>query len=66
MGWINIGDKELPRVGHQLASCSLLNSYLLMFLHISKPESLFLSTTAGKEIPRGSFGCPPPESHTPE
>ena len=31
MGWINIGDKELPRVGHQLASCSLLNSYVLRF-----------------------------------
>ena len=23
-----VGDKELPRVGHQLASCSLLNSYV--------------------------------------
>ena len=34
MGWISIGDQELPRVGHQLASCSLLNSYvLLMFKH---------------------------------
>ena len=31
--WImpRAGDKELPRVGHQLASCSLLNSYV-MFL----------------------------------
>ena len=26
------GEKELPRVGHQLASCSLLISYVLMFL----------------------------------
>ena len=26
------GDKELPCVGHQLASCSLLISYSLMFL----------------------------------
>ena len=24
------GDKELPRVGHQLASCSLFNSYVLI------------------------------------
>ena len=32
--WIipRVGDKELPRVGHQLASCSLINSYVLMFL----------------------------------
>ena len=30
MGWINIGDKELPHVGHQLTSCSLLNSYVLI------------------------------------
>ena len=30
--WIipRVRDKELPRVGHQLASCSLLNSYVLM------------------------------------
>ena len=30
--WIipRVGDKE-PRVGHQLASCSLLISYVLMF-----------------------------------
>ena len=29
--WIipRVGDKELPRVGHQLASCSLLISYVL-------------------------------------
>ena len=32
MRWINIGDKELPRVGYQLTSCNLLNSYVLMFL----------------------------------
>ena len=25
-----MGDKELSRVGHQLASCSLFNSYVLM------------------------------------
>ena len=30
-----VGDKELPRVGHQLVSCSLLNSYVLMFLLFS-------------------------------
>ena len=31
--WIipRVGDKELPRVGHLLASCSLLISYVLMF-----------------------------------
>ena len=29
-----VGDKELPRVGHQLASCSLLISYVVMFLFI--------------------------------
>ena len=31
--WIipRVGDKELPHVGHQLASCSLLN-YVFMFL----------------------------------
>ena len=30
--WIipRVGDKELPRIGHQLASCSLLNSYVLI------------------------------------
>ena len=35
--WIvlRVGDKELPRVGHKLASCSLLISYVLMFLSIS-------------------------------
>ena len=27
-----VGDKELPRVGHQLAFFSLLNSYVLMYL----------------------------------
>ena len=34
--WIipRVGDKELPRVGHQLASCSLLICYVLMFLCI--------------------------------
>ena len=26
------GEKKLPRVGHQLASCSILISYVLMFL----------------------------------
>ena len=32
--WIilRVGDKELHRVGHQLASCSLLNSYVLIVL----------------------------------
>ena len=32
--WIipRVGDKELPRVGYKLASCSLLISYVLMFL----------------------------------
>ena len=32
--WISpgVGDKELPRVGHQLVSCSLVISYVLMFL----------------------------------
>ena len=25
------GEKELPRVGHQLASCSLIKCYILMF-----------------------------------
>ena len=36
--WIipRVGDKELPRVGHQLASCSLLISYVLSFLSIDK------------------------------
>ena len=31
--WIipRVGDKELLHVGHQLASCSLLISYVLMF-----------------------------------
>ena len=31
--WIilRVGDKELPGVGHQLASCSLLNSYVLIW-----------------------------------
>ena len=31
--WIisRVEDKELPRVGHQLASCSFLNSYVLIF-----------------------------------
>ena len=31
--WIipRVGDKLLLRVGYQLASCSLLNSYVLMF-----------------------------------
>ena len=31
--WIipRVGDKELSRVGHQLASCNLLISYVLMF-----------------------------------
>ena len=30
--WIipRVGDKEVPRVDHQLASCSFLNSYVLM------------------------------------
>ena len=30
--WIvlRVGDKELPRVGHKLASCSLLISYVLI------------------------------------
>ena len=30
--WIipRVGDKELPRVDHQLASCSLLSSYVLI------------------------------------
>ena len=29
--WIilKVGDKELPRVGHQLVSCSLFNFYVL-------------------------------------
>ena len=32
--WIipRVEDKKLPRVGHQLASCSLLSFYVLMFL----------------------------------
>ena len=32
--WIipRVGDKELPRAGHQLASCGLINSYVLKFL----------------------------------
>ena len=31
--WIipRVGDKEPPRVGHQLASCSLLIPYVLIF-----------------------------------
>ena len=35
--WINprVGDKELPRVVHQLASCSLI-FYVLMFLSTFK------------------------------
>ena len=34
--WIipRMGDKELPRVGHQLASCSLLIFYVLILLTI--------------------------------
>ena len=30
--WIipRVGDKELPRIGHQLASCSILISYILI------------------------------------
>ena len=30
--WIipRVGDKELPRVGHQLASCSLIISYVTL------------------------------------
>ena len=46
-GWIakywiipRLGDKELPRVGHQLASCSLLISYVLMFLSMIIPKKL--------------------------
>ena len=31
MDYFKAGDKELPRVGHQLASCSLVISYVLMF-----------------------------------
>ena len=36
--WIipRMGDKEMPCVDHQLASCSLLNSYVLMFLSSSQ------------------------------
>ena len=31
--WIilSVGDKKLPRVGHQLASYSLVNSYVLIY-----------------------------------
>ena len=43
--WIipRVGDKELPRVGHQLVSCSLINSYVLMFLCLVRPEEWKLS-----------------------
>ena len=47
MGWVNIGlfqgwgNKELPRVGHHLASCSLLNSYALI-LSFSLPVRVIL------------------------
>ena len=36
--WIipRFGDKKLPRVGHQLASCSLLIFYVLMNVGKSK------------------------------
>ena len=44
--WIipRVGDKELPRVGHQLASCSLLDSYVHMFLYIiiDRHSSMYL------------------------
>ena len=43
------GEKELPRVGHQLASCSLLISYVLI-PYLSAPDrhiiSLFKETNA--------------------
>ena len=37
------GDKELPRVGHQLASCSLLNSYVLLMFLSEKKKKLSLA-----------------------
>ena len=38
--WIipRVGDKELPRIGYQLASCSILNSYV-MFYSIQEVDS---------------------------
>ena len=41
--WIipKVEDKELPRVDHQLASCSLLNSYVLILIIPNKPGDLW-------------------------
>ena len=41
--WIipRVGDKELPRVGHQPASCNLLISYVLTSLWVYSHGALF-------------------------
>ena len=43
-----MGDKELPRVGHQLASCSLLISYVLMSYIANKGALDHVSHARGK------------------
>ena len=35
------GDKELPRVSHQLASCSLLISYVLIMIYYQRYHSVY-------------------------
>ena len=61
--WIipRVGDKELPRVGHQLASSSLLISYVLMFLYLEWTEERGnngIYTSMGKFL-FANFSCVP-------
>ena len=43
------GEKELPRIGHQLASCSLLSCYVVMVLVVA-PRGLCTTDTTDNMI----------------